>query len=751
MERPVGRSPGALWFRSSWRLPEGVSCLARYGREHQPPSWLPIVILLIGAGSFVEEFVRRQFWTNGRAWEVVMLCGFRNAMLAAAAGSLWRSIERVAAMLSLFLLLFAAMAGDDPFLYVVLLAYTVAGVWWLMSFHWGQLAGRLPDEESRMKRPVGVWVVLPLLLVGLIALVPLSGESVANALPGFMPSSGGQGQFDPYARRGVGDGDMLVAGTKNVQSFAPIDEAPFLDSDKPSLYDVFNDTYDEPVMPKNQDRAIALPPELMQEATQRMAESQMAGRQFSTLRKAPKPRAEGLSDRTSEALFFIAGRVPLHLRMETYDVFDGIEWYPETARKHASPVVIRDVDGKRWVDLSRTWPEDLPAHPETHALKIGKLKTNRIPSPPQLIGLHIDKVDRPDLFGWATPDILKMDRRTLPSLMVAHLQSRVLDRDQLVSQSFAFASGKSRYRVLPKTFAFRHIQRLAEQWTEGLPRGWAQIVEIERKLRENYLLDPAARCDENCICPVAEFLYCSKRGPDYQFATAAAVMLRSLGYSARVVSGFYADPENFDARSRHTLVHSEDVHFWAEVSLDSNTWITLEPTPGYEVLAQPPTWGDRVLAGLALCGDFVDSHKVPLGLVGLFLIAAFVARRRLLDCLETLYCLIPISRQGPRERILRTLRLLDHRRKRLGWSRPCGVTPTRWLKQLAVQESSLGGAEWTLFIQLAEQAAFDTGRQAGARHSAEQLESLCDSIRKSLCWQEMKRLARAAKQQVVAS
>ena len=281
----------------------GRLLFARYGAQDHPPTWLPLAILMIGIGAFAEEFLRRQFWANGRALELVMLCGLRNVMLSAAAASLWRNMERVAAMLSLFLVLFAAIAGDDSFLYVVLLVYTVLGTWWLMSNHWSQLSGRLPDEESSMKRPVAVWVLLPILLATLIAMIPLSGGSAADALSGFMPSSGGQGQFDPYARRGVGDGDMLVAGTKNVQSFAPIDDAPFLDSDKPSLYDVFNETYDEPVPPKNQDRAIALPPELMQEATQRMAESQFASRQFSTLRQAPKPRAAGLTDRTSEALF----------------------------------------------------------------------------------------------------------------------------------------------------------------------------------------------------------------------------------------------------------------------------------------------------------------------------------------------------------------------------------------------------------------------------------------------------------------
>ncbi|MCA9069874.1 MAG: hypothetical protein KDA84_13165, partial [Planctomycetaceae bacterium] len=393
-------------------------------------------------------------------------------------------------------MLFAVMAGDDPFLYAVLLGYTVIGVGWLMSFYWTNLTGRLPDNETRRLHPVGVWIVLPLLLGGLIATVPLAGEPATDALAGIMPSSGGQEDFDPYARRGVGDGDMLVAGTKNVQSFAPIEEAPFFDSDKPSLYDAFSETYDDPLPPKNSERAIALPPDIVQEAMQRMAESQSAGRKFSTLRQAPKPRQQGLSDRTSDALFFVAGRVPLHLRMETYDVFDGIEWYPEAVPKQERPISKRKIHGKPWVDLQNTNVVALPSHVESHSLKIARLETNRIPSPPQLIGIHVDKVDKANLFGWATPDIIKMNRKSLPPMMVIHLQSRVLDREKLSDQHFAF--GASCHRLLPNTFAFRKIKELAEHWTKGLPRGWVQISAIEAKLRQHYQHDPEARPDENC-------------------------------------------------------------------------------------------------------------------------------------------------------------------------------------------------------------------------------------------------------------
>jgi protein-glutamine gamma-glutamyltransferase len=62
-----------------------------------------------------------------------------------------------------------------------------------------------------------------------------------------MPSSGGNQQYDEAARSGVGDGDALAAGTENIRSFAPIENAPFLNSHEQTLYDVFDEMYDEPV------------------------------------------------------------------------------------------------------------------------------------------------------------------------------------------------------------------------------------------------------------------------------------------------------------------------------------------------------------------------------------------------------------------------------------------------------------------------------------------------------------------------
>lgn len=66
------------------------------------------------------------------------------------------------------------------------------------------------------------------------------------------------------------------------------------------------------------------------------------------------------------------------------------------------------------------------------------------------------------------------------------------------------------------------------------------------------------------VNPIVAFVLSERRGPDYLFASAAAVMLRSLEYPTRLVRGFYASPERFDPESGQTAVLKEDVHFWTQ-------------------------------------------------------------------------------------------------------------------------------------------------------------------------------------------
>lgn len=74
-------------------------------------------------------------------------------------------------------------------------------------------------------------------------------------------------------------------------------------------------------------------------------------------------------------------------------------------------------------------------------------------------------------------------------------------------------------------------------------------------------------------------------GDDEQFAVAAALMVRSLGYSSRVVMGLYPDPETAGDPAGPVELTGTDVHAWVEVDVQGVGWVPLDVTPDED---QPP-------------------------------------------------------------------------------------------------------------------------------------------------------------------
>ena len=164
--------------------------------------------------------------------------------------------------------------------------FSLTAIAWLTVSYWDTIRPRLLPQQN-IGLPGRRMALAGVILVVLLASLGARPNHVASALSGFMPSSGGTGDYDPFARNGVNDGDSLIAGTEDIKSFGPIEDAPFVDSEDPSLYDVFNDLYDEPVRQnRTQDRAIALPPELLAPVRQRMAKTKKSA--------ASSPRCENV-------------------------------------------------------------------------------------------------------------------------------------------------------------------------------------------------------------------------------------------------------------------------------------------------------------------------------------------------------------------------------------------------------------------------------------------------------------------------
>ena len=120
------------------------------------------------------------------------------------------------------------------------------------------------------------------------------------------------------------------------------------------------------------------------------------------------------------------------------------------------------------------------------------------------------------------------------------------------------------------------IAQLAQSWV-GEAVGDAQRARIlERHLRHDfgYTLDlPSIRVRD----PVADFLFVRRKGHCEYFASAMAVMLRTLEIPSRVITGFQSGVYNPITHTQ--VVRESDAHAWVEAWIPGSGWTTFDPTP----------------------------------------------------------------------------------------------------------------------------------------------------------------------------
>lgn len=79
------------------------------------------------------------------------------------------------------------------------------------------------------------------------------------------------------------------------------------------------------------------------------------------------------------------------------------------------------------------------------------------------------------------------------------------------------------------------------------------------------------------------FLLENKMGYCMHFATAATLMLRSMGVPARYAEGYIVVPGNFKSSGEgiEATIYDHQAHAWTEIYLDGFGWVPVEMTPSY--------------------------------------------------------------------------------------------------------------------------------------------------------------------------
>jgi protein-glutamine gamma-glutamyltransferase len=625
------------------------------------------------------ETTLRTLTGDGEAFELILLAGLRNAALGTAAVARRRGFGHASYLFSGFLTLFCIAIEDHRAAFVPAAMYAVVGLWVLMAAYWERSQGQAA-VECRRQTPVRVGV-----LGGVCALMVISAGLVAGVrselvvLPGFMPTSGGQHQSDPYARQGVGDGDMLVAAKQNPMSFGPLESGTYLESQMPSLYDMLDGRYGEPLTKAQRvGRAVALRGKVSSDPNLKPSESKRSGREFSTVRRKTAQPSNRPRSTESDALLYVKGPVPLHLALERYDAFDGATWFHEADDRSVPSLAMDETDDNPWLEFMAAPPPWVCAT-ERHAVKIINFRSPRFPSPPLLTAVHIDRINRLQFFKWTPDGALEMyGRDSIPQFTVVNLVNVVIAADPLRHRTppYLVAEQNTLRTRLPDVPSLPEIKSLAATWTRGVPCGWSQIEAVIGHLRNEFAHDHDALAPPDCRDVVGHFLG-QRRGPDYMFTSTAGLMLRSLGYPTRAVSGFYADSKRYDRRAGQTAVVGDDTHVWLEVALTPGVWVPVEPTPGYEPPRMARTYGEMALACLAELEGLLRAHW------GLALLGASLAftgawrRRSLLDAIASLIWRGRLF-GGPRQAVFATMWLLEQRARLAGCGRPQERTLAQW-------------------------------------------------------------------------
>ena len=187
-----------------------------------------------------------------------------------------------------------------------------------------------------------------------------------------------------------------------------------------------------------------------------------------------------------------------------------------------------------------------------------------------------------------------------------------------------------RYLQLPDELPTR-VRDLAARITKDAPTRYDKVTAIEGWLARNYHYNIDSPVPPSGRDAVDYFLFDSDVGFCEQFASATAVMMRSLDIPTRVIAGY--TPGTRNPFTGYYEVKNSDAHTWVEVWFPKFGWYEFDPT-----FAIPPAHEDLASnVPLAKAFDFLSEHlkdALPHGMkdfagtilgAGFFLVLAFGA------------------------------------------------------------------------------------------------------------------------------
>jgi transglutaminase-like putative cysteine protease len=179
-----------------------------------------------------------------------------------------------------------------------------------------------------------------------------------------------------------------------------------------------------------------------------------------------------------------------------------------------------------------------------------------------------------------TPAVLRIapgsfrPRYGFPGSFSYQASSFARDADGPVAGEASETAPGAIYLQLPKLDA--RIAPFAAEVSRNAPFDYEKARAVESYLRGHYVytLRQPSRPPAD---PLASFLFDRRKGHCEYFASALAVMLRTLGIPTRVATGF--DSGIYNPISGRQIIRASDAHSWVEAWFPERGWVTMDATP----------------------------------------------------------------------------------------------------------------------------------------------------------------------------
>lgn len=154
---------------------------------------------------------------------------------------------------------------------------------------------------------------------------------------------------------------------------------------------------------------------------------------------------------------------------------------------------------------------------------------------------------------------------------------------------------RDRYLQLPGSITDR-TRQLAQDIASGHDTPYDIARAVEAYLRENITYETQINAPPDGAEPVDYLLFESREGYCTYYASAMAVLLRSLGVPARVSAGFAQG--TLDPAINAYVVAESDAHTWVEVYFPGYGWLEFEPTSSRDPIVREEQFNLDDLANL---------------------------------------------------------------------------------------------------------------------------------------------------------